>query len=63
MTLTVLYLIPVVTMVLTYDSASIAYYYLFLGLLSYLNYFIVMTANFLNKPIEKVSLIIIKDKL
>ena len=53
MTLTVLYLIPVVTMILTYDSTSVAYYYLFLGLLSYLNYFIVMTANFLNKPIEK----------
>jgi UDP-N-acetylmuramoyl-tripeptide--D-alanyl-D-alanine ligase len=49
----ILYLIPVVTIALTFDVANIYIYYLIIGALTYLNYFVVMVANVINKPIEK----------
>lgn len=48
----VLYLIPILTMALTFDIYNLAYYYVVIGLLIYLNCFVVMLANFINVPIE-----------
>ena len=52
-TIVILYLIPIVTIACTYDPHMLAYYYVLLGLLTYLNAFIVMTSEFINKPVEK----------
>lgn len=48
-----LYLIPVLVMCLTFDVTRLTYYYLFMGLLVYLSYFIVLIANYINVPVEK----------
>jgi len=50
----ILYLIPIAGMYHFFDEAYLAYYYLFIGLLIYLNYFMVMVANVVNRPIEKM---------
>ena len=50
-TIVILYLIPIVTIACTYDPHMLAYYYVLLGLLTYLNAFIVMTSEFINKPL------------
>ena len=44
----------------SYDS--LVYCYLLLGLVTYLNYFVVMTANVINKPIEKCVYLYYKNK-
>ena len=49
----ILYLIPIVTILLTYNEEHITLYFLILGALIYLNYFVVMFANIINKPVEK----------
>lgn len=54
LTIILLYLVPVITIACTYKPEFIAYYYALLGLLTYINSFVVMTAEFLNKPIEKM---------
>lgn len=52
-TVLILYLIPIITIALTFDINNLVYYYLVFGALVYLNYFVVMVANLINKPIEK----------
>lgn len=52
-TMTILYLIVILPMLINFSYEKIAYEYIILGLLAYLNYFVVMTANVINKPIEK----------
>ena len=52
-TTAILYLIPIIAMAWVYDAHLLTYYYVFLGLLVYLNPFVVMTAEFINKPVEK----------
>lgn len=54
LTLILLYAIPIITIACTYHPDMIAYYYLLLGLLTYLNSFVVMTAEVINKPVEKI---------
>ena len=49
----VLYLIPILTMALSFDVYNLTYYYIVIGLLVYLNSFVVMAANVINVPIEK----------
>lgn len=52
-TILILYLIPTVTICLTFNSSYLTYYYLIIGALVYLNYFVIMVANIFNKPVEK----------
>ena len=49
----ILYLIPILTMALSFDIYSLTYYYIVIGLLVYLNPFVVMVANVINIPVEK----------
>lgn len=49
----VLHLIAILPLIIYYEENNIMYYYLFISALVYLNYFVVMTANFINKPWEK----------
>lgn len=49
----VLYLISIVGICLFYDESLLTYYYLLIGFITYINYFVVMSANFINKPWEK----------
>lgn len=51
---TIIYLIPCIIMYLTFDEYSLSIYYLILGFLSYINLFIIMFVNFLNRPLEKL---------
>lgn len=52
-TTSVLYLIPIICMCIWYSDTVLPYYCLILGLLAYLNYFVVMLANIINIPAEK----------
>lgn len=52
-TLTILYLIPIICMCFYLDSAILPYYYLILGAMAYLTPFLVMFANIINIPVEK----------
>ena len=52
-TILILYLIPAVTIALTFNIYYLTYYYLIIGALVYLNYFVIMVANIFNKPFEK----------
>jgi len=52
-TMFLLYFILIIPFVVNFSYDNIIYCYLFLGLITYLNPFVVMTANVLNKPIEK----------
>ncbi len=51
---TIIYLIPSLIMLLTYNEEYLSIYYIILGLMSYLNLFIIMFANFINRPVEKL---------
>ena len=53
-TIAILYLIVPILFYFVYDEHYLAYYYVILGLLAYINPFIVMLAGFINKPIEKM---------
>ncbi len=53
-TSTILYLIPCFIMFINFDENNLSIYYLILGILSYLNYFIILLVNFINRPIEKI---------
>ena len=53
LTNTILYLIPCIIMIITYDENNLSLYYLILGFLSYINLFIILLVNFINRPIEK----------
>ena len=48
----ILYLIPVIVISLNYKITNLSYYYLVIGFMIYLNYFVVLLANVINKPIE-----------
>lgn len=52
-TYTILYLVPIISILCTFDENNLGYYYLLIGLCVYLSYFFAMVANFLNKPVEK----------
>ena len=52
-TTNILYLILILGFLLSYQEENITYYYLIISLTIYINYFVVMTANFINKPWEK----------
>jgi len=52
-TMIFLYFILIMGICINYKEEYLSYYYLILGLSIYLNYFVVMTANFINKPWEK----------
>lgn len=48
----ILYLIPTIILLLVVDDIPILY--LIIGLITYLNYIIVLISNYINKPIEKM---------
>lgn len=50
----IVYLIPIIVMMVTYDEDMYGVYYLVLGIMSYLNLFVVLLVNFINRPIEKL---------
>ncbi len=50
----ILYLIPILIMFATFDEDLMADYYLILGILSFVNVFIILLANVLNRPVEKL---------
>ena len=49
-----LYLIPMLIINIVYTSEHQGLYYLILGILSFINYFVILLANFLNRPIEHI---------
>lgn len=51
---TLFYLIPCLIMLVTFNEESLSFYYLILGLLSYINLFVILLINFINRPIEKI---------
>ena len=53
-TITLLYAIPSLIMFITFNKEYIGIYYLILGFLSYINYFVVLVANVINRPVEKI---------
>ena len=53
-TITILYLIAIIPFVVCYDKNMLAYEYIILGLITYLNNYVALTANFINKPVEKM---------
>lgn len=53
MTSIIVYLIPAMIIVFSFNQDLLLYYYLILGLLTYLNYFVIMICNIINIPIEK----------
>ena len=52
-TSSLIYLIPSLIIILTFKENLLPYYYLVLGLLSYLNYFVILISNIINIPVEK----------
>lgn len=52
-TMFLIYFIIIIPFIVNFSYETIVYCYLLLGLVTYLNYFVVMTANAINKPIEK----------
>ena len=48
-----IYIIMLIPFIVNFSYDNLIYCYLILGLVTYLNYFVVMTANVINKPIEK----------
>lgn len=61
-TMTLIYFIMIIPFVINFNYDNVLYAYMLLGLLTYLNPFVVMTANVLNKPIEKCVYIYYKAK-
>ncbi len=53
-TLIVLYLVISLVMICTFKIKYIAVYYLIIGLFIYLNWYIIVLCNIINKPIEKM---------
>ena len=50
----ILYLIPIVIFSIIFKESNLYIYYLIIGLLVYINYYVVYLANIINKPIEKL---------
>ena len=61
-TTTILYLIPLVVIYFIYDVNYLNIYYCILGFMIYINLFIVLFANVLNRPIEKLCGLYFKNK-
>ncbi|MEG0026467.1 MAG: UDP-N-acetylmuramoyl-tripeptide--D-alanyl-D-alanine ligase [Bacilli bacterium] len=61
-TITIMYLILIITFIITFNTDYLTYYYLYLGFMAFINYFIIMTANVINKPIEKMVALYYKTK-
>lgn len=53
MTFFICYFLMTLFIVLNYNEDYLVYYYMYYGLLAYLDYFFVMVVNFINKPVEK----------
>ena len=53
-TSSILYLLPVFFIGISFDEEYMSNYFLVLGLISYLNLFVILLANFLNRPVEKL---------
>ena len=51
---TLLHLIPIVIMLITFNKENLSIYYLILGIMLILNHFITLLINFLNRPLEKM---------
>ena len=49
----IVYLIPVIIMALNYKDENLFIYYLIMGFMVYINYFIVLLASIINIPIER----------
>ena len=50
-----LYILPVIFMCLKFNESYVHWYYLIIGLMVYINYFIAWLANIVNKPIEALD--------
>ena len=50
---TILHLIPIIIMIVTFNKTNLSLYYLILGVLLILNHFITLLINFINRPVEK----------
>ena len=61
-TMFLIYFIVIIPFIVNFDYDNIVYCYVLLGLLTYLNYFVVMVANVFNKPIEKCVYLYYKYK-
>ncbi len=49
-----IYIIPCLIMFCLFDEDNLNMYYLILGIISYINYFIILFVNFLNRPVERL---------
>mgnify|MGYP004629077829 FL=1 len=58
----ILYLIPTIIMYFNFNETNLIYYYIILGIMVYLNNIIVILANIINKPIEKMVANYYKNK-
>lgn len=52
-TIFLMYFVMIIPVIVHFDYDNLVYEYVILGLFTYLNYFVVMAANVINKPIEK----------
>ena len=52
-TMFLIYFVAIIPIIVNFNFDYIVYYYVYLGLITYLNYFIVMFANIINIPVEK----------
>ena len=52
-TMFLIYFVMIIPFIVNFDYDNLVYCYVVLGLITYLNYFVVMVANVFNKPIEK----------
>ena len=53
-TMFLIYFVFIIPFVVFYDENNIVYYYFFIGFMTYINFFVVMAAIFINKPVEKL---------
>ena len=61
-TMFLIYFIAIIPFIVCFDADCVVYYYVFMGLVTYLNYFVVMVANVINKPLEKCVYLYYKYK-
>ena len=58
----IVYIIPIIFMLLFYDKHDLWLYYLILGIMSYLNYFIILFDNVINRPVEAYVNVYFRNK-
>jgi len=61
-TVAILYLVAIIPLIINFSYEALVYEYVILGAITYFNYFVVMTANTINKPIEKIVYLYYKIK-